>query len=168
MSESSPNREESLSRTVARLAGFIASSGLSNGDRAALKRMHFGQPPPLAFYKLALRYLPSDWDVDTIRKDWITIVSGMALMSPHIHRPDQSTGRILAEVRFSEARIERLLASRDDLRRTLVLRMTRYLAAKLVAVNWMDIAGLLLTRDPDRLEQLHRRIARDFYSHQIP
>lgn len=166
MSEASLNRDESLSRTIARLAGFIASTGLSNGDRAALKRMHFGQPP-LAFYKLALHYLSAGWEFDTVRKDWTTIVSGMAVMSPNIHRSDQSLGRILAEVRFSEARIERLLASRDDLRRTLVLRMTRYLAAKLVSCNWADIAGLLLTRDPDRLEQLHQRIARDFYFHQI-
>ncbi|MDA8192398.1 MAG: type I-E CRISPR-associated protein Cse2/CasB [Thermaerobacter sp.] len=167
MTENSLNRDENLSRTIARLATFIASTGLSNGDRAALKRMHFGQPPPLAFYKLALRYLPTGWESDTARKDWITIVSGMALMSPNTHRPDQSLGHALAEIRFAEARIERLLASRDDSRRTLVLRMTRYLAAKLVACNWTEIAGLLLTRDPDRLEGLHRRIARDFYIHQI-
>ncbi len=153
--------------TIARLSGFIASGGLSNGDRAALKRMHFDQPPPLAFYKMAVHYLPPGWESSTGLKDWVTIVSGMALMSPSIHRPDRSLGRVLAEVNYSESRLERLLAARGDVRRTLVLRTVRLMAAKLVSCNWSDVAGLILLRDPDKVEAINRRIARDFYFNQL-
>jgi len=149
---------------VGRIAQALGSAHFPTGERAALRRMVPAQAPPLAFYRFALRYLPEGWDASPgLQKDWITIVAGMALMSPGAHRPDRRLGTALAEAGYSEARLERLLAAEGDIRRTLLLRAARFLAAKGSPCNWVDAAQLLLTRDPDRREHVHRRIASDFY-----
>lgn len=155
---------EQLSHVIPRLAAFIGSTGLSNGDRAMLRRMQFDQMPPLGFYKLAQTRLPSGWDSVQAERDWMVVVSGMCLMYPSIHRSDQPLGVALARAHYAEARLERLLASNGDAQRTLVLRMVRFLASQHAACDWNDIARILLTRDPDKREHLYRRIASHFYA----
>jgi CRISPR type I-E-associated protein CasB/Cse2 len=158
---------DGLPKVIAQLAGFLGSAGLSNGDRATLRRMHFSQPPPLTFYKVALTRLPPGWDAEQRLRDWVVMVSGMCLMYPTIHRSDQPLGVELAQAHYAEARLERLLASEGDTRRTLVLRLVRVLASRHTACDWNDVAGLLLTKDGDKIERLHRRIASHFYSNLI-
>ncbi len=158
---------DGLPQVIAPLAAFLGSAGLSNGDRATLRRMHFNQQPPLGFYKLALTRLPPGWDAGQLQRDWMVIVAGMCIMYPNIHRDDQPVGVELARAHYAEARLERLLAANGDTRRTLVLRLTRFLASRHSACDWNDVAGLLLIRDPDKLERLHRRIASHFYATQI-
>lgn len=152
---------KSLASVIGSISGIIASENFSNSDRAALKRMDPSGAPPLSFYRFAFRHLPRHWE--TRRKAWQAILHGMALMSPHIHRPEMPLGKVLAEERYSEARLERLLAAEGETRRTLILRAVRFLAAKKQPTNWTDIAGLLLTREADRQEDLHMRIAGDYY-----
>ena len=152
---------DSLSTIIGRISGLIASENFPNSDRAALKRMSPNKEPPLSFYRFAFRHLPPNWQ--TRRKAWQTLLSGMALMSPHIHRPDRPLGKVLAEELYSEARLERLLAAEDETRRTLVLRMVRFLAARKQPVNWLDIAGLLLTGDREKRENLQMQIATNYY-----
>lgn len=158
--------EVTLQSRIGLIADLLGSDGFPTGDRAALRRMTPDQVP-LAFYRFASRYLPERWDHDAeSRKDWITIVAGIALMSPGAHRPDRGLGRALAEAAYAEARLERLLAAKEDTRRTLLLRAARFLAVKSVACNWVEAAQLLLlTRDDnvEKREDLHRRIAKDFY-----
>lgn len=157
--------EAKLSSHIAQIAGVISGDRFPTGQRAALRRMIPNQPPPLAFYRFALRYLPEQWESGPeSSKDWVTLVAGIALMSPNAHRPDKRLGVVLAEAHFSEARLERLLSAEGDTRRILLLRAARFLAAKSSPCNWVDAAHFLLTRDTDKRENLHRRIARDFYS----
>lgn len=158
---------DGLPNVVSQLAAFLGSAGLSNGDRATLRRMQFNQPPPLGFYKLAPNRLPSGWESGQTQRSWIVIVSGMCLMYPNIHRPDRPLGLELARAHYAEARLERVLGSVGDTRRTLVLKMVRFMAARHTACDWTDVAGLLLTRDPEKLEPLHRRIAIHFYANSI-
>lgn len=153
--------EQPLSSRVAHIAGVLASTQFPTGDRAALRRMSLDQPIPLTFYRFAFRHLPDGWERRL--RDWVTLVAGMALMSPHIHRQDVGLGKALAQAGFSEARLERLLAAQGDTRRILLLRVARYAAAKGTAFNWTDGAHLLLITDSANREQLHLRIARDFY-----
>ena len=156
--------ETSLARCIGEVAAVLASDGFPTAERAALRRMSPTQPPPLAFYRFALRHLPEGWDADRdALKDWIAIVGGIALMSPRAHRPDRGLGQALAEAGFAEARLERLLAAEGDARRLLLLRAVRFLAAKGIGCNWVDAARLLLIREPERREGLHRRIARDYF-----
>jgi len=152
---------ESLTSIIGHISGVISSDNFPNSDRAALKRMDSKKEPPLSFYRFAFRHLPQSWQSQ--HKAWQSILSGMALMSPHIHRPDQPLGRVLAEERYSEARLERLLGSEDETQRTLILRTVRFLAAKKRPVNWTDIARLLLTSEPSKRENLHMNIASHYY-----
>ncbi len=162
--QAQPLPDHGLPSTIGRIAQVIDSDRLPTGERAALRRMVPTQAPPLTFYRFALRHLDAGWDADAeLRKDWITIVAGLALMSPNAHRPDRRLGTALAEAGYSEARLERLLAADGDTRRTLLLRAARFLAAKGSACNWVDAAQLLLTRAPDKREQIQRRIAKDYY-----
>lgn len=153
--------EESLASHIGHIAGVIASGSFPTGERAALRRMGSEHPLPLTFYRFALCHLPEGWEGRL--KDWVTLVAGVAIMSPKAHRPDRGFGRALAEAGYSEARLERLLAADGDTRRTLLLRAARFLAAKSSAFNWVDAAQLLFTSDEERRERLHQRIARDFY-----
>ncbi|BCX82600.1 CRISPR system Cascade subunit CasB [Methylomarinovum caldicuralii] len=156
-----PTIEASLPGVIGHIAGVIGSDRFDTGERAALRRMAPGHPPPLAFYRFALRHLPEDWERNL--EDWKTLVAGIALMAPHAHRPRQSLGRVLGESGYSEARLERLLASEGNTRRLLLLRAARFLGSKTLPCDWCDGARLLLTRDAEKRETVHRRIARDFY-----
>jgi CRISPR system Cascade subunit CasB len=151
----------SLASMIGRISSLIASEHFPNSDRATLKRMDPKNEPPLGFYRFAFRHLPPDWP--TQRKAWQTILNGMALMSPHIHRPDQPLGKVLANAGYSEARLERLLGSEDETQRILLLRAVRFLAAKKQPVNWVDLARLLLTGERSKREDLHMSIARHYY-----
>lgn len=153
-----------LPSVIGRIAQVISSDRFPTGDRAALRRMTPGQPLPLVFYRFALQHLPEGWDHSEERVlDWVTLVAGIALMSPNAHRGDRPLGKVLAETGYSEARLERLLAAEGNVRRILLLRAARFLAAKGSPCNWVDAAQLLLTRDPQKREQVNRRVARDFY-----
>jgi CRISPR type I-E-associated protein CasB/Cse2 len=112
--------EANLAQVIGRVAAVIEGEQCATGERAALRRMSLDQPPPLIFYRFALRYLPEGWDsTEDLRRDWMTLVAGMARMSPNAHRPDQPFGKVLAEGGYSEARLERLLSAEGDTQRTL-------------------------------------------------
>ena len=154
-----------LPTAIARVDVELSSPRYPTGDRAALRRMIPGRPCPLPFYRFAIRILPDDWDRDAAtRQSWMAIVAGIALMGPDAHRPDRRLGRVLAEVGYSETRLERLLSAGGHTARTLVLRTARFLAAKSAPCNWVDLAQILLIRQAERRDDLALRIARDFYA----
>lgn len=160
--------EQTLGSLIARIAAALGSENFPTGDLAKLRRMNPAseQPLPLAFYRFALRYLPQGWDRPETRRDWVTLVSGIAILSPGAHNANQGLGKTLAETGYSEARLERLLSSSGMTRRILFLRAVRFLRVKGAPFDWRDAAHLLLTHDPEKLEDLHRRIAGDFYRYQ--
>ena len=153
---------EDLGHTIGHIAGILGSDHFATGERAALRRMNPGQSPPLYFYRFALRHLPERWE--TAEADWIALTAGIAIMAPHAHRPGHGLGVALGEAGYSEGRLERLLQSQGNTRRTLFLRAVRFLAAKAQPFNWLDAARLLLTRDEHKRENVHQHLARDFYS----
>ena len=152
---------KALKGAVDLLARTLASDELPLGDRAMLRRMTPFQRPPLAFFRLACRDLPADWEGQ--RREWMTLVAGMALMCPSPHRPDRPVGLALAEAGLSESRLERLLAAEGDVLSTILLRTAYLLGANGMAANWVDFAGLLFAAERDEKENLRLAIARDFY-----
>ncbi len=154
-------QNDDLPTCIARLASVIESDSFSTGDRAALRRMPLNKAPPLAFHRLALRNLPENWERN--QSDWMTLVAGIAIMTPNAFRPGQGLGEALGNAGYSEARLERLLAADGETRRTLLLRAARFLASKGIAFNWADAAYLLLTQDQQKQEQTNLRIARGFF-----
>jgi len=162
--ETKAHQGQSLGTTLARLAAVLESDQFSTGERARLKRVSIDAPPSLSFYRFALTYLPEKWDASIEQeRNWMTVVAGMAMMSPLIHDPNRRLGTVLAENRYSEARLERLLAAEGNILRFLVLRLTRFLAAKNTPVNWLDIATLLFMSQTEDQERVRKRIASDFY-----
>lgn len=155
---------EPLEAVIGRMAAVISSSTFPTGDRAALRRMVPAPPIPLTFYRFALNYCPSNWQYQ--RDDWLAITAGIALMSPAAHDPRVGLGAALARHGYSEARLERLLGARGEVRRILFLRAVRFLAAKVQPFNWVEGARFLLTSDAEKREELNFRIARDFYNYE--
>lgn len=157
---------ESLASRVNRLAKLLGAEHYPGSDRAALKRYAPGQPVPLAFYRLWLRHLATDPPQEEATPAWMLLAWGLASSGPASHRQGRPLGQCLAESSYSEARLERLLAaSDDDMRVALTSSMLRFIAAKGEAFDWVQLAQLLLTRDEDARERLHRRIATDYYRH---
>lgn len=162
MLEPQTPEQPSLAAAVGRAAGIICSDGFPTGDRAKLRRMAPGQPLPLVFTRFALAHLPESWERQP--KDWAVLLAGIAIMAPHAHRPGYGLGRALADAGYSEARLERLLDTDGETRRTLFLRAVRLLAAKAAPFDWHDAAQLLLARDEVKRDRIKQRIARDFFS----
>lgn len=156
--------DDSLSNTVARIAALLAQPHYPGGDRASLKRWTPGQPLPLAFYRLWLQRLRQEPPSGAQSSAWMAIVWGLAL-SGDAHQPRRPLGQALAEARYAEARLERLLSAPDDLRLDLYCSLIRFLAAKGQSCDWTELAAFLLTQEPDARERLHGRIARSYYRH---
>ena len=148
---------------IPKLAALLAGSGISNGERAALKRMALDGPAPLALHRFLLAHVDEAWQSECWLADWRAIVCALALQRDGGFNPTTSFGQALAEARFTESRLERLLSVNGETQRALALRAARQVAAKGITCDWRTYADLLFTRDPDIRERINTRIARDFY-----
>jgi len=163
LSTTDPQISEGLGARVARLVHLLASEHFPGADRAALKRYAPGQAPPLAFYRTWLRHLGEELPAEAETRAWALMAWGLAFMGTQAHRRNRPLGTALAESGYSEARLERLLAADSEARLDLFASLVRFLASKGEGFDWLDAARLLLTRDPDRRESTHRRIATNYY-----
>lgn len=145
------------------LAALLASAGISKGERAALKRMALDGPAPLALHRLMLAQVDEPWQGEQWLPDWRVVICALAIQRDGGYNPGTPLGKALAEARFSESRLERLLAASNNTLRMLALRAARQVAAKGIACDWRSLAELVFARDPDFRERINIRIARDFY-----
>ena len=148
---------------VPSLAAVLKAEHFSTGERAALKRMAIDGAAPLALHRFMLRYIDDTWQGESWLPEWRSLICSLAIQRDGGFDPHKPMGRALAEARFSEHRLERLLAAKGDTLRRLTLRAARQLAAKGIAADWRQVAELLFSRKPEIREALNRRIARDFY-----
>jgi CRISPR system Cascade subunit CasB len=156
-------REHSLAASVARVAALLSQPHYPGAERAALRRWAPGQPVPMAFYRLWLKHLATELPIESRTNDWMLIVWGLALAGGDTHQPTRALGEALAQSRYSEARLDRLLSAPEELRADLVTSLVRYLAAQGQRWNWVELAALLLTNTPDERESPRRRIAEAYY-----
>ena len=167
MTETVKSQANSLTDKLDKLARAIASPGFSAAGRAALKRYIAGQSVPLEFYKLWLtkveRDLPSEQDTPV----WALLAWGLAIYGAGATSRDCSLGRVLAESRYSEARLERLLAADENIRTTLFASTIRFLSRDKSAFDWLDAARLLFARKSEARERIRRKIAADYYHHNL-
>lgn len=148
---------------VPALAAVIKAEHFPTGEQAALKRMALDGPAPLAFHRFMLRHVDAHWQAEAWAPEWRTLICALAIQRDGGFDPSKPLGQALAEVRFSEHRLERLLAATGETLRSLALRAARQVAAKGIAADWGQLAKLLFSRDPERREAINRRIARDYY-----
>jgi len=159
---------DSLATSVARLAGVIGSPHYPSGDRAALRRWAPGQPLPLAFYRLWLRHLDAELpgpDQQEKLQGLMALTWAIATLGAGAHAPKRPLGQALAESRFVEGRLERLLSAPDDVRLDLFMSAIRFLAARGERFDLTEATRFVLTRDADKREVLHRQIAAAYYRH---
>ena len=166
--------------TAFALAGEIAASRVSPGDRAELRRLNPDSPTPAVFWRImAENGLLGNL---AFERKWALILHGIALMTPRHGGDDASqsahdgttpVGRALflggEEQRetgfYSESRLHRLLTARGDMLRTLLDRMFRTLASAGVSFNWREMSQLILSEgyDEETAERARRRIASEYY-----
>lgn len=150
-----------LALTVELLASALASGEVGAGDTAILKRMEIHQRPSVAFMRIAYRYLPEQWENQTLQ--WMAITAGMAWMNPHSHNKGSRVGQVLAEHGYSEIRLERLLSADQAVLPMMLMRAAYFLSARQSPVDWTEFASLLLVEEQDECERIRLAIARDFY-----
>jgi CRISPR system Cascade subunit CasB len=157
--------------TVARIAAELAAPGFPRGDLAALRRMEPDAPgrTPVLLRLLARHASDSlEYGADELRR-WALVLQGMALMAPEHHRTTLPVGRALfgpgREPLYAESRLARLLSARGRAFRAQVPRLARQLKAKDQALDWRELANLILAegRDEARAEQARETIARSYY-----
>jgi CRISPR system Cascade subunit CasB len=151
------------SAQVPALARALADPHFSNGERAALKRMGLEGPAPLALHRFILRHVDEAWQGEHWTPRWRALICALAIQRDGGFDPSRPWGQALAEARFAESRLERLLAAQGDTQLTLALRAARQLAAKGIACDWRQLADLIFSSDPEIRERINTRIARDYY-----
>jgi CRISPR system Cascade subunit CasB len=151
------------SAQVPALARALADPHFSNGERAALKRMGLEGPAPLALHRFILRQVEEAWQGEHWTPRWRALICALAIQRDGGFDPSRPWGQALAEARFAESRLERLLAAQGDTQLTLALRAARQLAAKGIACDWRQLADLVFAPNPEARERINTRIARDYY-----
>ncbi len=144
------------SSQIPKLASVLKADYFPKGDRAALKRMALDGPAPMAFHKFVVTYVTPAFQDDP---RWRPILCALAIQRDGGFNPALPFGVALADVRFSEHRLERLLAATDETLQALGLRAARQIAAKGVACDWRQFADLIFSGS----DAIRSRIARDFY-----
>jgi hypothetical protein len=129
------------------------------GDLAELRRMNPERPNVPAFFRMLVRHRP-DAGPDFARR-CARIVHLLALRPEVLHRG--SLGEAMAANGISEARAQKLLASRGEALATQIALIARRLAQER-ALPYRELGHLLLADDDsDSTDRLRLRIARDYF-----
>lgn len=156
---------------VTKVAAELATPGFPRGDLAALRRMDPNAPGGTpVLLRLLARHAPERLErgTDELRR-WALVLHGMALMAPDHHRGQLRVGRSLfgsgRNPLYAESRLARLLGARGPALRAQIPRLVRQLKAKDQALDWRELAKLILTegRDESRAEEAREWIARAYY-----
>lgn len=139
--------------------------GLSNGDRAALRRIDLDTPVTPTLWKVLFdlkqdesKGMPqTKWE-----QRWATLLMGMAHCAG-LHDYDVPLGQALAEAGWAEPRFVRLLEADDETLPVLLRRMAQYLASKQQPANWDDVRKLLFYQSGETAENIRLSIARPYY-----
>jgi CRISPR system Cascade subunit CasB len=163
-----PDRHERpLAAVIGRIAAAVQRE-LSAGDVAALRRLTPEDPGVPAFWKVAAAHLegalPAGGEArDEAERRWATVLSGMALTSG-LHARGRRAGAALADAGYSELRFERLLRAKGDALLHEVRTAARFVASKAAALDWTELATLVLGAGGDSDDGIRRSLARSYYA----
>jgi CRISPR system Cascade subunit CasB len=158
----------SAAHPIGRLSGFIERA--DPGMRAALARLNPDAMRPHQIAALSLALIeaglsPETWNPNTWKR-WALVAHGIALAG---HDGKGHIGRQLATAGVAEARVTKLLVSRDDAFLQMLPRLLRLLASKQVKPNWYELSKLIQNNDAkepalkEEAEDLRLRIAGDYF-----
>jgi CRISPR system Cascade subunit CasB len=169
-SDTDINEDESISPSQAvNKAAFKLDpeneKGLSNGDRAALRRIDLDTPVTPTLWKVLFdlgQDEPRGMSETKWEQRWATLLMGMAHCAG-LHDYDVPLGQALAEAGWAETRFVRLMEADDETLPVLLRRMAQYLASKQQPANWDDVRKLLFYQSGDTAEDIRLSIARPYY-----
>jgi CRISPR system Cascade subunit CasB len=170
-SEAQPNgpvEDSPAAHPIGKLAGFIDRA--DPGTRAALARLDPDAMRPHQVAALCRALIdaglsPDKWHPNTWIR-WALVAHGMALAG---HDGKGRLGAQLAASGVAEARVTKLLVSREKAFLQIVPRLLRLLASKQVKPNWYALSDLIHKNDAQGkaqqdAEALRLRIAGDYFS----
>ena len=166
----------SLASAVHAAARLLAGDALSNGDRAALRRISPDEPYTPALWKVLLLLESGGHRADrgdpAAERRWALLLSAMAhLVDPavNLHDPHVSLGEALARAGWSELRFVSLLRARGETLERMLRRMAQFLASKAAPVNTADLARLLFGGSEAKADAIRLEISRRYYTtlHQL-
>lgn len=151
-----PDEESELARKALSIAAALASA--DPGEKAEARRMGPSGAP--IFWRQVARLGIGQGQEER----WLFFTRLVALCTPasrdtSIHDKARRLGGVLAEAKFSEQRLARLLAARGGTRDDALERAVRMLAHKVPGLDVVDLARAVF--DPDD----SGRIARAYYTH---
>lgn len=154
---------------IASLAGQIRHA--NTGTLARLRRFHPQHESHAALFDterllLAAQVHPRNADQHA---RWSLVLHCLALaQGRHDQRFDADPGAVLAQLRFSEARLRQLVEADETVLSALMPRVARRLAAAGATVNWWPLADLLLhagvadPRSQERTDAARQRLIRHY------
>lgn len=157
---------------LASLAGQLRHA--STGTLARLRRSDPSKNPRSALFDTERLLIAAGIQVQgEERERWALLVHCLALaQGQHDARADAEPGKVLHQLRFSEARLQQLIEADQPLLFALLPRLARRLAVAGRSVNWWPLAHLLLgtgSGDPhreDQADQARQRLARHYVNAQ--
>ena len=154
--------QNNLNSLVPTLAGILASPQFPKGDLAALRRMS-PESPPLVFWRIMYDYVPENMRGNETRENqWVTLLSGMALMAPEIHSYDPRYSVGAAFSSFPEQRINHFLRSKGKNLSDQIRLLARLCASKGIPVDWATLGYLIFSKNTIQEEKTKRAIAKDY------
>ena len=157
------------------LAYQFSGDRTSRGDLAGLRRMNPDSPSEAVFWQFVTE---KEQRGERLENKWALIMQGIALMtgtadSHSAHDGKMPIGRALfyggdesrTSAFYSEDRLNRLLAARGPMLRTLLGRMFRMMASANQSFDWREMARLILSdgHNEEQAERVRRNIARSYY-----
>ena len=151
-------------RWVAAVAARLADPGFPTGEHAVLRRMDPHAPAGRVEIAVERLFRSAGAEPDgRDRKRWLLIIHCLALARGR-HAREETTGRVLAELRYSEERLNRLFSTDFEVVADMMPRLARLLGAKGSAIDWLPLARIIrwTERNEDRADQARLRIARTY------
>lgn len=153
-----PSTPEAL---IGAIAWRLANENFPTGEHAALRRMDPRKPGRAA---VALHKLLADVGLDPhgeSERAWTLIAHCLALARRSYNKAI-AAGAALYDLPLTELRLNQLLAADGDVLFDLLPSLARRLDAQGASLNWVQLARLVLTTDPEQADRARVTIARDY------
>ncbi len=153
--------EPSASALIARLAGELGRDDFPTGDHAALRRMDPRAPgrSAIALHKLMVKTGVAEQG----QRRWALVIHCLALARGR-HKngreaPRFRAGAVLQQINVSEQRLNQLLAADEEVLFDLLPALARRLDSNGAAIDWTELALLILQTASDKADNVRLAIA---------
>jgi len=163
------SNSERVTSVINKIAARLADKS-AIGERASLRRLNYASPDSPAFWKIVVSELDgviADNEPSRRRDErrWAALLAGLATVAgAGFYRRGRSLGEAAAAARLLEARFTKLLRAHDDALLDLLQPLAHQLVAKGEAVDWVDVARLVLSDGRHDADDVRRYLAQRYYS----